>query len=728
MSPSAVAVAAIFAVRALAGGLNVPLPPSSNFDYVVIGGGPSGLTVANRLTEDPSVTVLLLEAGHPDQGEQRITVPAFQGSAGFFFGSCGGYNWCDQTVAQEYLQGRRVTIPQGKGLGGGTLINAMLWNRGDTQDYDDWAALGNEGWDFATYGIGQDSSVHGFSGPQNVTFPRFKYTPSQNFFAAMNGLGIPTQLDPANPPEKGAMWLPQGLSPWNQSRADARRARWDTVQDRPNFWISTNQNVHRILFEEGCTGPRNGARARAIGVESSQGDGQYTWVATANREVILSAGSVRTPQTLELSGIGDTNVLTNLGMSTRINLPGVGNNLQDHMLMHMGQGFNNQSYVYSNILQNATVSAAAQQLYYANRTGPWTFGPPDGNAFLSMPQFSNNSEAYADQAASQGAADYLAPGLDQSVIQGYEMMRRLLVPALRDPNRGGIEFLQSDDGGTQISNMRPLTRGTVHAQSLDPFVYPALDMRYASDPVDYQFMYDALRWNDLLFQQPAIQLMEPFQYAPGHAGTVQDYQTFMNQSLGTEYHPTGTAAMMPQDMGGVVDPNLLVYGTQNLRIVDASIQPLIPAAHMEAVVYAVAEKAADIIKAAQASNPPRTPTQPIDRTNCTLPATSRRDLPSLPRGPVKRQAPASNTADVDDAMPTMYGSYPNYDDTPSKNVPQGRDMPASKKMPEGASLDFGDKLVRGVQGQLGQLLHSLDSDLSDLGELLGFNNEPPKPC
>ena len=802
MSPHSLALAGLFAAQALAGGLNVPLPPGMTFDYVVVGGGPGGLTVANRLTEDPNIQVLVVEAGDADVYEEKIMVPAFQGSSGFVAGHCGGYNWCDvriscmtwssllsikslmlrqQTVPQTNLNGRNITIPQGFGLGGGTLINAMLWNRGDTQDYDTWAALGNEGWDFASmlpyfervnilflllvlchtdlpakqsetftaetnqqfeqmYGIGEDSSQHGFSGPQNVTFPNFLYQPSQNFFEAMNGLGIPTQTDPANPPAKGAMFLPQGISPWNQSRADARRMRWDPVQTRPNFWIVTRQHVQRILFEGGCATPSQSG-LRAVGVEIISSPGQAPWTAVATREVILSAGSLRSVQTLELSGIGDTNILNGLGLTTRVNLPGVGNNLQDHMLTHLTQGFNNNSYVYSNVLNNQTINDAARQLYYTNRTGPYTFGPPDGNAFLSVPQFSNRSQALAAQAAAQGDADYLAPGLDPSVVQGYSRQRALLIPALNDSSRGGIEYLQDCAGGTQISNMRPLTRGTVHAVSTDAFVYPALDMRYASNPVDYELMMDAVQWNDLLFQQPAIQIMQPIQYYPGHGDAGQALQAFLNGTLGTEFHPSGTVAMQPQADGGVVSPELLVYGTQNLRVVDASICPIIPASHMEAVVYGIGEKAADMIKAAQSTIPRITPTTPLDTSSCTLTASTKRaeiedgvaktpnDYP-MHNAYYRRANPAPSLSTSGSPKPTNVGAYPIYDST-AVPTPTGAAEPASFGQPEGAALEFGSQLINGVGGLLGGILGSLGDGLGDtVGSLLGNGEDessiPPK--
>lgn len=575
-------------------------------------------------------------------------------------------------------------------------------------------------------------------------------------------MGVPTQPDPAAPTEKGAMYLPQGISQYNQSRADARRARWDTVAGRENFYVSTGQHVRRILFDDGCAAPGNNG-ARAVGVEvTGGGRNGNTWTAVAAREVILAAGAIRTPQLLELSGIGDKNVLAKAGVQSRINLPGVGSNLQDHMLMHMTQGFNNQSYVYPNIMQNSTINDWARSVYYKNRTGPYTFGPPDGNGFFSLPQISDRAQEIARNASSFSDEDYLADGLDDSVIRGYARQRALLIPALNNSRRAVIEFLQDNAGNTQVSNQRPLTRGNVHINGTDPFSYPTLDFRYGSNPIDMAVMTDALRFNDELFQQPELQILQPIQKDPPHAASDAQLQEFLNRALGTEFHPSCTAAMMPREDGGVVDSTLLVYGTQNIRVVDASIFPIIPSAHLESVIYAVAEKAADLIKKSEDTG--SVPYLPLDQTQCT----------TAPVGNAKRavqasqpQAYSSSTASysassssyassasystnstasygASSSAPDLTGSsgssddgpigtvggfpavgYPNYNPSSVKGFDiLASDRPASIGLPVGAALEWADCLIHGlVVDPLEGLVSTFDHIVEGTGEVLKNTTE-----
>ena len=317
----------------------------------------------------------------------------------------------------------------------------------------------------------------------------------------------------------------------------------------------------------------------------------------------MAAGSLQTPKVLELSGIGPSDILQMNNISTILDLPGVGNNLQDHYLVGTYYQYYNQSYTYSNQLNldpnNDTLNVLAEQEYYANRTGPWTAGPADGNAFPSLAQISNRSADFIANASNQSAQTYLLAGLDPTVVAGYTAQLTRLIAALADPTRAVIELLNSNAGNISPSIMRPFSRGSSHINSSNPFDPPRIDPRYGSNPIDTDILLESLLFNRLLLATAPMSQLDPFQWAPPADADEAALRIFINNAIGTEYHPSGTAAMLPLSLGGVVDPNLLVYGTQNLRVVDASICPTIPASHMQAVVYAIAEKVGSV----QSANP-----------------------------------------------------------------------------------------------------------------------------
>lgn len=320
---------------------------------------------------------------------------------------------------------------------------------------------------------------------------------------------------------------------------------------------------------------------------------------------------MQSPKVLELSGIGSRSVLDAFNITTLVDLPGVGENLQDHQLVGTYYQYYNNSFTYSNQLaQNGTLNQLAMQEYYANRTGPWTAGPADGNAFPSLAQISEHAGAIVAHARRQNPLQHLRQGLDSTVVAGFEAQFPLIVDALNDPDRAVIELLNSNAGNLSPSNMRPFSRGTTHIAASDAFVPPMIDPRYGSNPIDVAVLYEALLFNRLLLQTPSMAQMQPYQWAPPANANRSELHTFIANSIGTEYHPSGTCAMMPLQLGGVVDPSLLVYGTQNVRVVDASIQPILPASHLQAICYGVGEKAADIIKAANVGPAPPDPSLP----------------------------------------------------------------------------------------------------------------------
>ncbi|KAL9120381.1 MAG: hypothetical protein Q9187_003059, partial [Circinaria calcarea] len=606
------------------------VPPQEAYDYIVVGCGISGLVVTNRLSEDPSVTVLCIEAGIArDHYESIIQNPVYVGA------DIGGiYDWKLSTVPQTQLDGAARPMPQGKVLGGGSILNAMCWNRGGRDDYDAWEALGNPDW-------GWDSLLPYFKKakrnvyPIAVSYPKYFYPQSRNLFAALNLLGVPTAFDPNDGLTAGAALVPTDIDPINQTRADARRSYFDPYATRKNFHVITGQQVTQILIEGNTgddvasnpssggnvngNGPASGntggfgfgpgggppptppneqasasiirrdpatSNLRVTGVEFAPNATAPRRTVYATREVIVAAGALHSAQILQLSGIGPASLLENFNITVSLDLPGVGNNLQDHCLVD-----NNVSYPSPSLLTtNATYNAEAGVEYNTHKTGPWTAGSPNGLAFPPLPLISNNSAIILDGANNQAPTDHLVPGLDSTIVAGFSAQKASLVERLGTNTSAAYEIINNNAGSLTVAVMHPFSRGTCHINSPDPFEPPLIDPRWLSNPVDRQILIEALLFNREILATPPMVELQPAQFVPPVDANEDALSQVINNGIRTEFHPSGTCAMLPIAQGGVVDPRLRVWGTRNLRVVDAGIFPMVPAAHLQAVVYGVAEK------------------------------------------------------------------------------------------------------------------------------------------
>ncbi|KAL8804805.1 MAG: hypothetical protein Q9200_005669 [Gallowayella weberi] len=578
--------------------LNAPLLDS--YDYIVVGCGISGLVVTNRLSEDPSVNVLCIEAGDPDRYEPIIQDPVYVGA------DIGGiYDWLLSTTPQTQLDGAARPMPQGKVLGGGSILNAMCWNRGGQDDYDAWAALGNPGWDWEgilpetytpvyssdiarEYSINYNPGVHGTSGPIQVSYPRYFYPQSTNLFAALNYLGVPTQFDPNDGSSAGAAFVPTDLDPVNQTRSDARRTYFDPYVSRPNFHVITGQHVTRVLIDgvgstyevenptpggneygngmNGVTsnegfgfGPGGSTPAlenstsdrllrrqspstsnlRITGVEFAANASDTRRRITATREVIVAAGSLHSAQLLQLSGIGPSSLLNTHGIPIALDLPGVGNNLQDHCLVGTFYPYNNDSYPSpTELTTNATYNAAAELEYNTYKTGPWTAGSPNALVFNPLPLISNNSASILSGANDQDPTEYLLGDLDPTIVAGYTLQKESLVRRLAETNVASYEIINNNAGSLTVAVMHPFSRGQCYIRSADPFEPPSIDPRWLTNPADRQVLVEALLFNRQILATPAMAPLRAAQFVPTVDADEDTINNIINTGIRTEFHPS----------------------------------------------------------------------------------------------------------------------------------------------------------------------------------------------
>ncbi|KAH0609713.1 uncharacterized protein H6S33_012259 [Morchella sextelata] len=574
------------------------------YDYVIIGGGLSGLVVANRLTEDLATTVLVIEAGELDKHEDSIYVP---GDVGATLGT--SYDWQVPTVPQDVLVNGNITIPLGKVVGGSSALNGMLFHRGSPADYDLWEALGNEGWGWegllpyfiksetftppsdelvSEFGITYDESVHGYNGLVHASYPPFIYNQTKNFIQAMNQLGVQTSNDQASS-AVGVFYLPNSLNPMTMTRSFTRPDDHDVAVERANYHLLAGNQVTKILTED----------AAAYGVEYSAGSNQPRYTVNATVEVVVAAGAVHTPQLLQLSGIGPRTLLEELGVQVVSELPGVGSNFQDHPSLVVPYSFTNLAFSPQNLTSNATLAAYYRELYNRSKMGPYTVSAGNALAFISTNSFTNKTSELVAEGRNQNET-YLSPGVESSVTAGYKKQRDLLLDIWESSDAATIECSVGSAGPLVISLSHALSRGDIRASSLDPFSPPSVDWRAFENPLDMQLMIDAFRAGRRLMQTPAMTELGAIETTTGNLTTDEQIADYLKKTMSPSFsHVCCTSPMMPKEMGGVVDEELRVFGVSGLRVIDAGVVPVVPAAHLQATIYAVAEKAADLIKSSK---------------------------------------------------------------------------------------------------------------------------------
>ncbi|OAL07417.1 GMC oxidoreductase [Phaeosphaeriaceae sp. SRC1lsM3a] len=575
------------------------------YDYVIVGAGASGLTVANRLSEDSNIDVLVIEAGDFDQNEDFVTIPGLAG------GAVGTkYDWNISYTAAEGLGGRVTSIPLGKVVGGSTKLNRMVFDRGSKSDYDGWEVLGNKGWNFAgllpylkksekftpaipeiqdEYGIQDDLQYHGTTGYIQVTYSRFFWPLTKNLIRATKALGIPIN-DQATGNAIGGYFCPKNQDPVLVTRSSAREAYHASAVERQNYHLLTQNQVTRVI-----TNSDNGT-VQVTGVEFATSVGAERHIVHVKKEAILAAGALHTPQLLQLSGIGDAKLLKSINVSTIIDLPAVGHNLHDHVNVAVVNVINTTLPVNSWLTSNATFAAEARKQYDIERKGPLTSPTGDFLLFMPLSTYSNASAAIAAQAAAAKASASLPSDTPAEVLKGYEAQYASLNQKLVSEDSAMLEIIWAD-GVVVLGLQHPYSRGSVKASSSNVFDAPLADVGFLRNPIDVALIREGVHWARRLTQVDGIAELSPFEVVPGSNVTSDaDIENFIRGSAATLYHPAGTCKMGAKEEGGVVDGNLKVYGVEGLRVVDASVMPMLPASHTMTTVYAVAEKAADIIR------------------------------------------------------------------------------------------------------------------------------------
>jgi choline dehydrogenase-like flavoprotein len=526
------------------------------FDFVVVGGGSGGCAVAGRLSEDPRTSVALLEAGGAGDN-WAVTTP---GALALMVPSKLN-NWAFDTVPQAGLDGRVGYQPRGKGLGGSSAINAMVYIRGHRSDYDRWASLGNDGWSFADvlpyFKRSEDNAdfggdYHGKGGPLPVNKLRTDNPVQQTFLQAAREAQFRIRED-FNAEDHEGLGLYQVTQKNGERWSAARAYIHPHLVTRANLRVETTAQATRILFEG----------KRAAGVEYRQGP--ETRQIRARRETIIASGAFQTPQLLMLSGIGDHAALARHGIATTHHLPGVGQNLQDHpdfIFAYMSDSPHFTGMSFSGIVHQLR----AVMQYRRERRGPMTSNFAECGGFLKT-----------------------RPDLDVPDIQLHFGMA--IVDDHGRKRRWGRGF------SCHVCLLRPKSRGSVALHSADPTAAPLIDPNFLGEVDDLESMVAGYKTTRRLMETPALRALEKKDLFTESVRTDDDIRALLRARVDTVYHPVGTCKMGVGDPLAVVDPKLRVYGLEGLRIVDASVMPTLIGGNTNAPTIMIGEKAADMIEA-----------------------------------------------------------------------------------------------------------------------------------
>ncbi|KAF4216039.1 hypothetical protein CNMCM8980_003042 [Aspergillus fumigatiaffinis] len=595
---------------------------SRQYDFLVVGGGTAGLALAARLSEETSFTIGILEAGQPHLTDPKILTPGLCGT----LSGDPEYDWKFKT---EHLNGRQIAWPRGRVLGGSSAINFMQVTYPTAKEINDWGALGNEHWSwddllpyyrkFQTFArpsaevaksLGTSHyqlTDYGGTGPIQVSF----YSPhdlQDAWLKTFETLGHRMSQCPLSGTAIGGFTNPASVDPESRTRSYSTNAYYLLNATRSNMFVLTGAQVLKINFDATKDGQlmASGVSFLAQGIE---------YIVKARREVILSAGTVQSPQILELSGIGSEDVLSKHGINVLINNPGVGENLQDHALAALAYEVADPNLSLDSLRDPGLLKTALES-FQTEMSGPFASGV-QASAFLPIVEFVSER----GKTELQTLLEDLPKGQESG---GIKSQHSLLNQALLDPRESTSQLMllpfqvhtesahdqqalfNPSAAGAYITLTahiaRPYSRGHVHIRSPDPLDQPCIDPCYLSHPLDREILARHFRYLQTIARtEPlASKLATNGRTIPDGIPVDLDLASAkeeIKKVLTTQYHPIGTCAMMPLEKGGVVDAKLTVHGTVNLRVVDASVFPMQLRGNIQSTVYAIAEYAADMIKA-----------------------------------------------------------------------------------------------------------------------------------
>ena len=528
------------------------------YDYVIVGAGTAGCLLANRLSEEPDVRVLLLEAGGKDD-YIWIHIPV-----GYLY--CQGnprVDWGFNTASEPGLNGRSLSYPRGRVLGGCSSINGMIYMRGQARDYDIWRQLGCEGWSWDDvlpyFKVHEDQAaldeelwgnVHSSGGEWRVEKPRISWEILEAWADAAAQAGIPRINDFNAGDNEGSTFFSVNQKSgvrWNTAKAFLKPA-----MTRPNLTVMTNAMVERLMLSDRRV---TGLQLRRDGLPIKIG---------ARREVLLSAGAIGSPQIMQLSGIGPGELLSQHGVPVAVDMQGVGRNLQDHLQIRCAykvEGVPTLNERTQKLWQKAGIALE----YALKRSGPMSMAPSQLGTF-----------AKSD------------PSRETANLQYH--IQPLSLPKFGEPLDPFPAFTAS------VCNLRPTSRGVVEITSTDPKAHPNIQPNYLSTEDDRIVAADSIRLTRQIVAQPALQGYKPEEFRPGPACSTDDELVTAAGDISTTiFHPVGTCKMGVDELA-VVDPRLRVHGLRGLRVIDASVMPTIVSGNTNSPTLMIAEKGAELIK------------------------------------------------------------------------------------------------------------------------------------